>query len=746
MAETANVEILINAFTDAAEEALDDVSDQLLDLSVSGQPAQSIMDEVADELDDATTSAVAMGAAFEAADGKVNGLTAAMALLANRADEAGDEILSAGGKAGASTGLFSALTLSTEGLSLSMGSLSTKIMIVLLPALAALLTTLFPLAAILGTVAAAAAGLAGAFGAVIGTGILAFGDKLAEQNQERLEQINDEIQALKELEQTRAGLTEQEATRLEQAKETISQLEQKREATDTLTDAQQAQLDRLKETRDALLEQSRAEDGLSRRQQARLQATRSSIESIRSLQQSTGSLTAEERRRLDQARQTVQALQEQKSEEGSLTEQEQKRLDQLKEKRDELKEQTSVTGALADRMAELKKELAPILIQFGQQFIPLIEDAIGAIPTLITRIIDAMGGMDGFASALRDAGQAAMTALPALVSVLMGLARDALPVLMDLGAWLIQNGGRIFEQMVATTRRLAPHMMSLIDAAIQATPALNRIGTVVLEQLIPALDAFLRVITGLVGGDWSVLKSQLGATDEGMRALKAGVRSLMRGIDAMMPTFRALAAAFQKYIVPAIGAALNIVGKLAQAFGELPLWAQKAALAAIAGTIALLVGGPITALIAGLAAAALVIDLLIQGFNVAKKAIAGFVDFLAMALITWLNDSIVKLNEFLEGIGKVADELSKIPGIDLPDIETLDTLPGGAGEERRRQAARDARRAGTGQNGEQRMTLDVKGDSPLADLIRRFTSEEQDRRERNQNRRAERQNATGVGR
>jgi len=92
MAETANVEILINAFTDAAEEALDDVSDQLLDLSVSGQPAQSIMDEVADELDDATTSAVAMGAAFEAADGKVNGLTAAMALLANRADEAGDEI------------------------------------------------------------------------------------------------------------------------------------------------------------------------------------------------------------------------------------------------------------------------------------------------------------------------------------------------------------------------------------------------------------------------------------------------------------------------------------------------------------------------------------------------------------------------------------------------------------------------------------------------------------------------------
>jgi hypothetical protein len=578
MAETANVDILINAFTDAAEEALDDVSENLLDLSVSAEPAESMIDEVADELDDATSSAALMGAAFEAADGKVNSLTAAFALLDSRADEAGDEILAAGGKAGVTTGLFSALTLSSEGLSLSLGSLSTKIVVALLPALAALLAALFPLAAVLGTVAAAAAGLAGVFGLVIGSGVI-------------------------------AGF------------------------------------------------------------------------------------------------------------------------DQLKA-----------------NLAGVRTQLVTMLDVFGKRFVPMLQTAISLLPALLSNVIAAVGGVDAFADTLSRLGSMAFEAIPMLAGALAGLAREALPLIIDGFEWLMANGGGIFDAMVRTTRQVGPLLIRLGSAFADATPAINRLGVVVLNTVVPALEAFFRVIQGLAAGDWTVLKTQLGSRIAEKRALRGGAQCLVSGVRAMMPTFRALASAFQKYVVPAIGAALNIVGKLAQAFGSLPIWAQKAALAALAGTIAILVGGPITALIAGLAAAALVIDLLSQGFRIAKKAIAGFVDFLAMALITWLNDSIVKLNEFLEMISVVADELSDIPGIDLPDIDTLDTLPGGAGEERRRQAARDARRAGTGQNGDQRMTLDVKGDSPLADLIRRFTSEEQDRRERNQNRRAERQNATGVGR
>ena len=94
-------------------------------------------------------------------------LAGRLQLLQGRADEAGDEIAAAGRKAVTTSSLFSTLTLSTEGLALSFGSLSTVLSLSVIPALAALSTVLLPLTATAGVLAASLGGLG--LGVIAGT-------------------------------------------------------------------------------------------------------------------------------------------------------------------------------------------------------------------------------------------------------------------------------------------------------------------------------------------------------------------------------------------------------------------------------------------------------------------------------------------------------------------------------------------------------------------------------------------------
>jgi phage-related protein len=152
MAETANVEILIEAFTEAAEQALDDVGDEMNNLAADTAPANAASRELGDALDS----------------------------LERSADDAGDEISQAGRRAAVTSGLFGSLTISTEGLSLAMGTLSTAMTLSLIPALLTLSTVLLPLASILAGVAAAGISLAAVFGGLAAVGVVTHMKELKE--------------------------------------------------------------------------------------------------------------------------------------------------------------------------------------------------------------------------------------------------------------------------------------------------------------------------------------------------------------------------------------------------------------------------------------------------------------------------------------------------------------------------------------------------------------------------------------
>ena len=184
-----------------------------------------------DQMDDAARDAGTLSGALSYAGdqlqdirGTALGAAFGFGRVAAQADDAGDELVEAGGKASAASGLFSTASIGTYGLSLSLGTLSTTITAVAIPALAALSTTLVPLTATLSGFVAAGAGLAGALGAVVGSGALAYGEDLNKEYQEQLLRVEDQIEALEEQEDAQGSLTDAQRKELKQLKDRKQEL------------------------------------------------------------------------------------------------------------------------------------------------------------------------------------------------------------------------------------------------------------------------------------------------------------------------------------------------------------------------------------------------------------------------------------------------------------------------------------------------------------------------------------------
>jgi phage-related protein len=326
MPESAKVEILIDAFTEAAQQAVDDVGDELGDLSRSAQPAQSAMDEVGDELDDTTSSAAVAGDAIDETTGDAAELAAAMQTLQGRADEAADELDDAGRSAAVTSGLFSRLTVSTGGLSVAMGSLSTVAVVSLIPSLLTLSTILLPLASVLGVVATAAVGLAGVLGGLTAVGVI---------------------------------------THMEELK-----------------------------------------------------------------------------------------------------------------------------AAFQDVRGEIMEIIEPL----GDVFGPLLVDAVRALPELVQAIVDSLGPLDQFADTLRELGATAMEAIPMLTGFLFDLAEIALPTLIDVMEWLMQNGPGIWNAMTRATERLADPLLDVAGSFADLLPTLHELGIVAATVVLPAIADLADII------------------------------------------------------------------------------------------------------------------------------------------------------------------------------------------------------------------------------------------------------------
>jgi len=375
--------------------------------------------------------------------------TSTVTRLSGLSATAGASALSLTGLSTAGTGASASLTALTASLS------------GLVVGLIGLSAVLAPLAATLGTVAAAAGGLALAFGAVVGSGILAFGEERAMQNRVELKQIRQRI--------------------------------------------------------------------------ARLEALKNSQEGLNAAQQ--------------------------------------RELDQLRQKADEVEETTSATGALAGVLGDLKAEITPLITELVREFIPLISGAVSEIPKLVEDVIDALGPLDQFESALRSFGASAMEAIPQIVGMLADLARRALPVLGDLLETVGERGPRAFDAMIRATERVGDDLLQIAGAIADVLPPLTRFGITVIEVATPAITGFLTVLE---------------ATLRAFNSLPAPIRKLSVAALALLPVFTTLSAAGLTVTKMALG--LGAAIKTIVSVGT--------TLAAILGTVVSILGGPLTAAIA----------------------------------------------------------------------------------------------------------------------------------------------------
>jgi len=162
----------------------------------------------------------------------------------------------------------------------------------------------------------------------------------------------------------------------------------------------------------------------------------------------------------------------------------------------------------SDVATEIKRALAPL----GRTIGPLLVDALRAIPTLIRRIVNSIGGVQQFKNALQDLGAIAMQTIPPLVGAMADFARAVLPALRRVTAFIGGSGASAFRMLQGTFTRIADEVGRLLGAIIGLLPTLIRFGATIVETFGPALtltvtllDGFLEGVNALV----SLIPSQL---------------------------------------------------------------------------------------------------------------------------------------------------------------------------------------------------------------------------------------------
>jgi len=386
VSEATNVKVVISAITEAAQQAIDEVGDELTGIADDAAISQTALDQLSDEMSESASRAALLQSALDEVSDEERQAAIYAQILKQAQESMGDEMAQSAAKATANAGALQANSAAASSASGSFGLLSTTMLLSLIPTILTLLTVLAPLAVALGAIAAGAVALAGAFGLIVGSGILAFGQERAQQNQERLNQINKQVGALERLQDS----------------------------------------------------------------------------------------------------------------EGGLTKVQERRLQRLKSEQEELEDATTATGALQNVMGELKDEIVPLIAKFGEEFVPLIKDAINAIPTLVRRMLDAVGGTESFEEALRRFGALMMEVLPALVGLMFDLARVALPVLEDFVSFLQDNGDEALQAMQQSFEEIQPELSELLDALIEMAPVLLEFGTNAAEVVIPALTGLIKAATGFM--------------------------------------------------------------------------------------------------------------------------------------------------------------------------------------------------------------------------------------------------------
>jgi len=134
--------------------------------------------------------------------------------------------------------------------------------------------------------------------------------------------------------------------------------------------------------------------------------------------------------------------------------------------------------ALSEALAGVKDGILDAIEPIGDTFAPILVDLIQRLPNVARAVVTALGPLDPFARAVRDAGNALLNVLPAIARFAGNLAREALPVLRRLVRVTAEVVPPAIRTMLEVTRTLGGSLLDLAKAASGLIGPLLDIGTV----------------------------------------------------------------------------------------------------------------------------------------------------------------------------------------------------------------------------------------------------------------------------
>lgn len=151
-------------------------------------------------------------------------------------------------------------------------------------------------------------------------------------------------------------------------------------------------------------------------------------------------------------------------------------------------------------LIDLRDAVWPFVRLVGQQFTPVILDAIEALRPLAFEVLGIIGERAGdFTDALRSLGSTVAAVIPGLVSGLFDLADVALPVFEDFISFLEANGGDVLGGIRDSAMSVMPALSELLDAVMEFAPAFAAFGSAVANTVLPALSRLLRAGSDVLG-------------------------------------------------------------------------------------------------------------------------------------------------------------------------------------------------------------------------------------------------------
>lgn len=217
-----NLRVRLSADTRDLEDGIDDAQSQLSDFTATTVTTRGGIEQLESGLD--------------SLQNQVLGLTGGMQLLQSSTDEAEDEMSSLSRSTMLTSGNMFGLGVSVSNVNIGMLALSGSIATTLIPLLVILSTIIAPIIASTTVLIATLGSLAAVFGTIVGSGLIAWGKELAEQNEEQLGPIEDQIEQLQELRENQGSLTDAQERLLTKLKEKRDSLEEATSITGALAD------------------------------------------------------------------------------------------------------------------------------------------------------------------------------------------------------------------------------------------------------------------------------------------------------------------------------------------------------------------------------------------------------------------------------------------------------------------------------------------------------------------------------